>query len=172
MNRPVLIIGVAITAALVAVLFLGLGRDPQQIQSPLVGRTAPAFALKEVGSDRTIDLAALRGKPTVINFWATWCMPCYQEHPVLVDNARLFGSQVQFVGVVFNDDEASISKFLRERGSAYPTLLDAQGKTAIAYGVGGVPESFFLNRDGVIVAKFSGPMTADILQANLAKATR
>jgi cytochrome c biogenesis protein CcmG/thiol:disulfide interchange protein DsbE len=172
MNRPVLIIGVAITAALVAVLFLGLGRDPQQIQSPLVGRAAPGFALKEVGSDRTIDLAALHGKPSVINFWATWCMPCYQEHPVLVDNARLFGSQVQFVGVVFNDDEASISKFLRERGSAYPTLLDAQGKTAIAYGVGGVPESFFLNRDGVIVAKFSGPMTTDILQANLAKAMR
>lgn len=172
MNRPVLIVGVAITAALVAVLFLGLGRDPQQIQSPLVGRAAPAFALKEVGSGRTIDLAALRGKPAMINFWATWCMPCYQEHPVLVDNARLFGSQVQFVGVVFNDDESSISKFLRERGSAYPTLLDAQGKTAIAYGVGGVPESFFLNRDGVIVAKFSGPMTADILQANLAKAMR
>jgi cytochrome c biogenesis protein CcmG, thiol:disulfide interchange protein DsbE len=172
MNRPVLVVGVAITAALVAVLFLGLGRDPQQIQSPLVGRPAPAFALKEVGSGRTIDLAALRGKPAMINFWATWCMPCYQEHPVLVDNARLFGSQVQFVGVVFNDDEASISKFLHERGSAYPTLLDAQGKTAIAYGVGGVPESFFLNRNGVIVAKFSGPMTADILQANLAKAMR
>lgn len=172
MNRPVLIIGVAITAALVAVLFLGLGRDPQQIQSPLVGRAAPAFALKEVGSGRTIDLAALRGKPAVINFWATWCMPCYQEHPVLVDNARLLGSQVQFVGVVFNDDEASISKFLRERGSAYPTLLDAQGKTAIAYGVGGVPESFFLDRDGVIVAKFSGPMTTDVLQANLSKAIR
>jgi cytochrome c biogenesis protein CcmG/thiol:disulfide interchange protein DsbE len=172
MNRPVLIIGVAITAALVAVLFLGLGRDPQQIQSPLLGRAAPPFALKEVGSERTIDLAALRGKPTVINFWATWCMPCYQEHPVLVDNARLLGSQVQFVGVVFNDDETSISKFLRERGSAYPTLLDAQGKTAIAYGVGGVPESFFLNRDGVIVAKFAGPMTTDILQANLAKAMR
>jgi cytochrome c biogenesis protein CcmG/thiol:disulfide interchange protein DsbE len=171
-NRPVLIIGVAITAALVAVLFLGLGRDPQQIQSPLVGRAAPAFALKEVGSGRTIDLAALRGKPAVINFWATWCMPCYQEHPVLVDNARLLGSQVQFVGVVFNDDEASISKFLRERGSAYPTLLDAQGKTAIAYGVGGVPESFFLDRDGVIVAKFSGPMTTDVLQANLSKAIR
>jgi len=171
-NRPVLIIGVAITAALVVVLFLGLGRDPQQIQSPLVGRAAPAFALKEVGSGRTIDLAALRGKPAVINFWATWCMPCYQEHPVLVDNARLLGSQVQFVGVVFNDDEASISKFLRERGSAYPTLLDAQGKTAIAYGVGGVPESFFLDRDGVIVAKFSGPMTTDVLQANLSKAIR
>ena len=172
MNCPVLIIGVAITAALVAVLFLGLGRDPQQIQSPLVGRAAPAFALKEVGSGRTIDLAALRGKPAVINFWATWCMPCYQEHPVLVDNARLLGSQVQFVGVVFNDDEASISKFLRERGSAYPTLLDTQGKTAIAYGVGGVPESFFLDRDGVIVAKFSGPMTTDVLQANLSKAIR
>jgi len=172
MNRPVLFIGTAIAAALIAVLFVGLGNDPQQIRSPMIGRPAPAFALKEVGTGQTLDLQALRGTPTIINFWATWCMPCYQEHPVLIDNARLFGSKVQFVGVVFNDDEASIMKFLRERGSAFPTLLDQQGKTAIAYGVGGVPETFFLDRHGIIVAKFSGPMTTDVLQANLEKAIR
>ena len=172
MNRPVLFIGTAIAAALIAVLFVGLGNDPQQIRSPMIGRPAPAFALKEVGTGQTLDLQALRGTPTIINFWATWCMPCYQEHPVLIDNARLFGSKVQFVGVAFNDDEASIQKFLRERGSAFPTLLDQQGKTAIAYGVGGVPETFFLDRHGIIVAKFSGPMTTDVLQANLEKAIR
>ncbi|HYS53631.1 MAG TPA: redoxin family protein [Thermoanaerobaculia bacterium] len=169
MNRTVFIIGVAITLALVAVLFVGLGKDPAEIKSPLIGKSAPPFALKAVGTGQTIDVAALRGKPVVVNFWATWCVPCYQEHPVLVENARMIPN-VQFVGVVFNDSEDKISAFLRERGSSYPTLLDQQGKTAIAYGVGGVPETYFLNRQGVIVAKFTGPMTTEILQSNLAKA--
>ena len=169
MNRTVFIIGVAITLALVAVLFVGLGKDPAEIKSPLIGKSAPPFALKAVGTGQTIDVAALRGKPVVVNFWATWCVPCYQEHPVLVENARMIPN-VQFVGVVFNDSEDKISAFLRERRSSYPTLLDQQGKTAIAYGVGGVPETYFLNRQGVIVAKFTGPMTTEILQSNLAKA--
>ena len=169
MNRTVLIVGVAITLALVAILFVGLGQDPAEIKSPLIGKPAPPFALKAVGSGQTIDIAALRGKPVVLNFWATWCVPCYQEHPVLVQNAQMIPN-VQFIGVVFNDTEDKINAFLRERGSAYPTLLDEQGKTAIEYGVGGVPETYFLNRDGVIVAKFNGPMTTEILQSNLAKA--
>jgi cytochrome c biogenesis protein CcmG, thiol:disulfide interchange protein DsbE len=171
MNRTVLIVGIAITLALVAVLFLGLGKDPSAIHSPLVGRPAPPFVLKAVDGS-TVDVAKLRGKPVVVNFWATWCVPCYQEHPVLVENARTIGPEVQFLGVVFNDDEAKINAFLRQRGSAYPTLLDEQGKTAIEYGVGGVPETFFINRKGVIVAKFVGPMTTEILQSNLAKATQ
>ncbi len=170
MNRTVLIVGIAITMALVAVLFLGLGKDPSRIDSPLVGRTAPSFSLKIVNSGEIIDVNRLRGKPVVVNFWATWCVPCYQEHPVLVQNARLIGQDIQFLGVVFNDSEDKINAFLRERGSAYPTLLDEQGKTAIAYGVGGVPETFFINRRGVIVAKFVGPMTTEVLQANVAKA--
>jgi cytochrome c biogenesis protein CcmG/thiol:disulfide interchange protein DsbE len=169
MNRTVLIVGIAITLALVAVLFVGLGKDPGEIQSPLVGKPAPPFALKAVGSGQTIDVAALRGKPVVINFWATWCVPCYQEHPVLVENARQI-PDVQFIGVVFNDTEDKINEFLSKRGSSYPTLLDQEGKTAIAYGVGGVPETYFLNRQGVIVAKFTGPMTTEILQSNVAKA--
>jgi cytochrome c biogenesis protein CcmG/thiol:disulfide interchange protein DsbE len=172
LNRPVLIIGMAIAAGILAVLFVGLGKDPQQIDSPLVGRPAPPFALKVVGSSETIDLQQLRGKPVVINFWATWCIPCYQEHPVLVENARMIGSDVQFLGVVFNDSEAKITSFLRERGSAYPTLLDEQGKAAIAYGVGGVPETFFIDRSGTIVAKFTGPLTSEALQANVAKVMR
>jgi cytochrome c biogenesis protein CcmG/thiol:disulfide interchange protein DsbE len=169
MNRTVLIVGAAITLALVAILFVGLGKDPAEIKSPLVGKPAPPLALKAVGTGQTIDIAALRGKPVVVNFWATWCVPCYQEHPVLVENARMIPN-VQFIGVVFNDTEDKINAFLRERGSSYPTLLDEQGQTAIAYGVGGVPETYFLNRQGVIVAKFTGPMTTEILQSNLAKA--
>ena len=172
MNKAVLIAGSVIGISLLGVLFLALGNDPTRIDSPLIGKPAPAFALKAVGAPQTIDLQKLRGRPVVVNFWATWCMPCYEEHPTLVQNARALGSDVQFIGVVFNDTEDKIQQFLNERGSAYPTVLDQQGKTAIAYGVGGVPETFFLDRQGIIVAKYSGPMNSEILQANVQKALR
>ena len=172
MNRTVLIAGIVIFVALVGVLLLNLGHDPSAIDSPLIGKQAPSFALKAVGTGETVDLARLRGKPTIINFWATWCGPCYEEHPTLVKNAQMLGSDVQFVGVVFNDTEQKIQAFLADRGSAYPTLLDESGKTAIAYGVGGVPETFFLDRGGKIVAKYTGPMSTEDIQANLAKAMK
>lgn len=172
MNRTVLIIGMLIVAAIVAVLFLGLGKDPQYIESPLIGRPAPAFALKAVGTGETIDLSQYRGKPVILNFWATWCHPCWDEHPVLTQTSQVLGSQVQFLGVVFQDDEGRIKDFLQQRGWAYPTLVDQAGKTAIAYGVGGVPETFFLDKNGTIVAKFAGPMSADDIQTNLQKASR
>ena len=171
MNRTVLIIGIIIVAVIVFVLFAGLGKDPQHIDSPLIGKPAPPFTLKAVNTGQTIDLESLRGKPVIVNFWATWCVPCYEEHPTLVANARQL-PDVQFVGVVFNDTEDKINQFLAARGSAYPTLLDANGKTAIAYGVGGVPETYFINPSGIIVAKFEGPMDSEILRANLAKALR
>ena len=171
-NRTVLTVGILIAATLVVILYLALGNDPQHINSPLIGRKAPSFALRAVGNGETVDLEKLRGKPVVLNFWATWCVPCFQEHPILVENARLMGSQVQFVGVVFDDTEPKIQAFLNERGSAYPTLLDEKGKTSIAYGVGGVPETFFLDRNGTIVDKFEGPISSEVLQADIEKAMR
>ena len=172
MNRTVLAVGVVIAAALVGVLFLGLGKNPAEIRSPLIGKPAPTFALREVGTNRTIDISDFKGKPLVINFWATWCGPCWEEHPILVANARMLQPNVQFLGVVFQDQEEKILGFLQQRGTSYPTLVDDRGKTAIAYGVGGVPETYFLDASGRIVAKHSGPMSADIIQANLQKALR
>ena len=170
MNRTVLAVGTVLTGALVLVFYLALGKDPQHIESPLIGRPAPEFALKAVGTHETVDLSQYRGRPVVVNFWATWCRPCWDEHPVLTAQAQILGSEVQFVGVVFQDDEARIQDFLRQRGWAYPTLVDEKGKTAIAYGVGGVPETFFLDRKGTIVAKYDGPMTPEVLQENVNKA--
>jgi cytochrome c biogenesis protein CcmG, thiol:disulfide interchange protein DsbE len=172
MNRTVLFIGLFIGVALILILAVGFRGDPGMIASPLVGRSAPPFALREVGTGRTVSLEQFRGRPVVLNFWATWCGPCYEEHPTLVANARTLQPGVQFLGVVFQDNEDKIQKFLDERGRAYPTVVDDAGKTAIAYGVGGVPETFFLDRAGNIAAKFTGPMTTEILQENLAKAMK
>ncbi|MGZ4810846.1 MAG: TlpA family protein disulfide reductase [Thermoanaerobaculia bacterium] len=172
MNRKVLIIGSVLAAALVVVLFAGLGKDPQAIDSPLIGRPAPPFALRAVGSGETINLEQFKGRPVVLNFWATWCVPCFEEHAILVANARALQPNVQFLGVVFQDNEDRIQKFLDERGRAYPTVVDNAGKTAIAYGVGGVPETFFLDASGTIVAKYAGPLTDDQLQTNLEKAMK
>jgi len=169
MNRSVLFIGIVIAAALVVILFVGLGKNPSEIRTPLIGKPAPSFALREVGTNNTIDISQYRGKPLVINFWATWCGPCWEEHPVLVANARMLQPNVQFLGVVFQDQEDKILGFLQQRGTSYPTVVDDRGKTAIAYGVGGVPETYFLDANGVIRAKYAGPMSGDIIQANLQK---
>lgn len=173
MNRTVLTVGTILTAALVGVLYLALGKDPQAIDSPIVGHLAPDFTLKAVGSGEAHKLSDFRGKPVVLNFWATWCRPCWEEHPVLTEVAGgPTGKDVQFLGVVFQDDEHKIIDFLQQRGWAYPTLVDDRGKTAIAYGVGGVPETFFLDKHGTIVAKYTGPMSTDILQVYIQKAMR
>jgi cytochrome c biogenesis protein CcmG/thiol:disulfide interchange protein DsbE len=172
MNRTVLLVGIIIAAALVGVLFMGLGKDPALIQSPLIGKPAPTFALRQIGTQNIVDLAQFKGKPVVVNFWATWCMPCWEEHPVLVANARILQPNVQFLGVVFQDKEDKILNFLQQRGSSYPTVVDDAGKTAIAYGVGGVPETFFVDANGVIVAKHTGPMSSDDIEANLRKVLR
>lgn len=171
MNRAVLVLGALLVVPLVAVLLVNLGRDPRAIQTPMIGRPAPPFALPEVGSTRTISLADFRGKPVVVNFWATWCVPCYAEHEVLRSTAAAMGDNVHFLGIVYDDTEQNIQKFLAQNGAAYPALMDAGGKTAIAYGVYGVPETFFIDANGKIVEKFEGALDYGSIQANIRRAT-
>jgi cytochrome c biogenesis protein CcmG/thiol:disulfide interchange protein DsbE len=167
LNGRVLLAGLLVMLPLVGVLAANLGRDPHAIDSPLVGRAAPEFALRPVGGGAPVSLAALRGRPVVVNFWATWCAPCYEEHAALVETARALGSRVQFLGVVYEDTEDQVRNRLLRGGSAYPALMDPGSRTAMAFGVFGVPETYFIDAQGRIAAKSVGPIGAEALTANL-----
>ncbi|MDX1583611.1 MAG: TlpA disulfide reductase family protein [Thermoanaerobaculia bacterium] len=164
MNKKVLIIGLAVILPLLGLLLAGLGNDPTKIRSPLVGKTAPEFTLRDVSTGEIVSLETARGKPMIVNFWATWCVPCYAEHPYLVAAAEKYGNQALFVGVVYEDEEDAVNRFLRQYGRSYPALYDPDGEAAIAYGVYGVPETFFIDSTGTIVAKHEGPLDSVTLQ--------
>ena len=169
LNAKVLLGGALVVAPLVIVLVLNLGRDPHSIRSPLVGRPAPGFSLAPVGGGPPIALESLRGQPVVVNFWATWCQPCFAEHAALHSAAQQM-PEVRFLGVVYEDQESTTREFLKERPNAYPSLVDPQGRTAIAYGVFGVPETFFIDPRGRIVEKFVGPLDPGTIAALVARA--
>ena len=169
LNTRVLLVGAAVAIPLVAVLILNLGRDPHSVRSPLVGQPAPAFSLVPTGGGTAVTLDSLRGRTVVINFWATWCVPCFEEHGALAAAAQTFPG-VQFLGVVYEDEVPRVLSFLEEHPSAYPSLLDPDGRAAIAYGVFGVPETFFIDRRGRIVEKFVGPLDRERIAALIASA--
>jgi cytochrome c biogenesis protein CcmG/thiol:disulfide interchange protein DsbE len=170
-NRRVLFVGLGFVVPLLFVLVMNLGRDPHSVRSPLVGRPAPPFALAPVGGGAPVTLESLRGRPVVLNFWATWCAPCIQEHPAL-NRVAAERKDVTFLGVVYQDEDARIREFQRRYGGVYPSLVDPEGKTAIAYGIAGVPETFFIDGQGTIVAKVSQALSVEDLQHNLGLAAR
>lgn len=163
-NVRAMLIGLAVIVPLIIILALGFGRDPHVMDKPLNGKPAPDFSLPRLVDGKTVGLDDLKGKPMVVNFWATWCRPCAQEHPNLVQAARRWGDDVQFVGIVYQDKNEAVDAWLeRHGGKAYPTLIDINAKAAIAYGVYGVPETYFIGADGVIRDKHVGPIPWPVL---------
>jgi cytochrome c biogenesis protein CcmG/thiol:disulfide interchange protein DsbE len=165
----------ALLAGLLAALAFGLTRDPRVLPGAVVGGPAPKFDLAALDAER-LRLADLRGRPVVINFWASWCTECRKEHPLLMQAHERFKRRVQFVGIVFQDDPDNIRDFLAEMGerpkSTYPNLLDPGSRTAIDFGVYGVPETFFIDRDGIVRYKRVGRLTPELLAAQLARIVR
>lgn len=150
-------------------LFTGLGSDPRLIPSPLVGKPMPAFAgtTLDGGQFSSADLA---GKPAVINFWASYCIPaCVDEHPVLLDLAAEHGDELQMVGVLVDDTPDGARGFLDRFGQiSWPTVVNADLRISIDYGVTGPPETFFVDADGIVVARHWGPLTSDEVARQLA----
>lgn len=127
-------------------------------EAPVVGQLAPDFALRS-SDGSLVKLSDLRGKVVWLNFWATWCVPCAQEHEALVEASRTWQGRVQFLGMVYEDQEDQVLAYLRSRGGPpYPSLMDPHDRTAIAYGISGVPETFFIDAQGRIADKVVGPL--------------
>lgn len=163
--------GVAIAVPIVALLGFGMTRDPKDIPSPLPGRAAPPFALPTftqkpgVPAD-TVRLSVLRGKVVVVNFWASWCLACRSEHSALMlaGSAYKDTADVKFYGVLYNDSPENGLRWLQQMGEDdYPSLLDPGSKVAIDYGLYGVPETYFIGRDGKVAFKQTGPVTRELL---------
>jgi cytochrome c biogenesis protein CcmG/thiol:disulfide interchange protein DsbE len=159
----------AVVVPLAWLLFTGFGRDPREIASPLIGRPAPAWTLTTLDGE-TLASADLAGRPYVVNFWASWCIPaCVDEHPVLADAHAELGDDVAIVGVLYQDAEDDARGFLARYGDAgYRHVVDADGRLAIDFGVTGPPETFFVDADGIVRAKQFGPLTDALMAERLA----
>jgi cytochrome c biogenesis protein CcmG/thiol:disulfide interchange protein DsbE len=150
---------VAGVAAIVAFLTVSLGRPSGSVDTPIVGRPAPAFDLRTLDG-RRVSLADLRGSPMVLNFWASWCIPCREEAPLLTSADATYRSNgLRILGVIYQDSSENASDFMARYGQTYPGLLDPDGRTAIDYGVFGIPETFFIDRTGVVRSRQVGPLT-------------
>ena len=151
-----------------ALLGFGLGRDPRLVPNALVGKRAPAFALQDLVTGRTVRLSDLRGHPVVVNFWSSWCAECLAEHPNLSAAWQRYGDAgVVFVSVLFEDNVRQASAFDRQTGRGWPDLADPGSRTALDYGVRGVPETFFIDRSGVIRYQQVGPSSYELLASRI-----
>jgi cytochrome c biogenesis protein CcmG, thiol:disulfide interchange protein DsbE len=158
--------------AFAVLLGSGLGRDPRSLPSELIDTSAPAFSLPELGGQGDIS-GPLEGQVVVVNFWASWCTECRLEHPALAaawDRYRERG--VVFVGVVFEDAEGPALAYASDQGGDWPLVMDPGSRTAIAYGVFGVPETFVIAPDGTIAAKTVGEVTYTWLTEEIDRALR
>jgi cytochrome c biogenesis protein CcmG, thiol:disulfide interchange protein DsbE len=156
---PVLAV-VGVVALVAGLLSFGLGRDPTAIKSPLVGKPAPAFSLRTLDGRSTVNLQDLRGQVVIVNFWASWCTECRVEHDALAAAwQRYRDAGVVLVGVDFQDARADALAYLDQAAMTWPAVEDPGSRTALAYGVYGIPETFFIGPDGQIAAKDVGPVS-------------
>jgi cytochrome c biogenesis protein CcmG/thiol:disulfide interchange protein DsbE len=149
---------------LVGFFAIGLGLNPREVPSPLIGKPAPAFTLPLLGApDRQLSAQELKGQVWVLNVWASWCVPCRQEHPLITELAKSGG--VPVYGLNYKDKPTDASAWLAKLGDPYAaTLSDRDGLVGIDYGVYGVPETFVIDRQGVIRLKHIGPVTPEAMR--------
>ena len=155
------VIPLVVFAALAAFFAIGLTKDPREVPSPLIDKPAPAFKLAELhDADKVFTPEEMKGKVWMLNVWASWCVSCRVEHPLLVDMSKK--NQVPIVGLNYKDTRDAGLKWLDKLGNPYVlSAYDVEGKVGIDYGVYGVPETFVIDKQGVIRYKQIGPITPE-----------
>jgi cytochrome c biogenesis protein CcmG/thiol:disulfide interchange protein DsbE len=154
-----------VLAALIALFAVGLRKDPTRIPSPLIGKPAPIFQLPTLAG-RSFSADDLKGQVTLVNFWASWCGPCLEEHPLLLELSR---EGVPIVGMNYKDAPEDARNWLAQHGDPFKLVAqDLDGRVAIDWGVYGVPETFIVDAQGTIVHKQVGPLTRETWQHDIA----
>ncbi len=166
--RRLAVSAVAVTILFAAAFGTRFGTDPTVVDSPLIGQPIPDLTLPYLEKDGQLSLRSLNGRIVVVNFWASWCVPCRNEHDDLVSTARAYRNEgVTFVGIVYQDDPKQAIAFLDELGRGYDHVTDPGSRAAIDFGVFGVPETFFIDPGGTVVAKITGESDEEILSHTL-----
>jgi cytochrome c biogenesis protein CcmG, thiol:disulfide interchange protein DsbE len=166
MKRLILLLPLAIFLGIAVFLYRGLFLDPSELPSALIGKPFPAFSLPAVQGGDNLTEGDLRGKPALVNVWATWCVACRAEHPVLNKLAEL---GVTIHGVNYKDDNADALKWLKEFHDPYQLNIDdARGSLGLDLGVYGAPETFLIDKDGIIRHKFVGVIDERVWREQLA----
>ena len=156
------LIPLALFLVLVVFLAIGLGRDPREVPSPLINKAAPTFRLPQLEApDKTFSAEDMRGKVWVLNVWASWCISCRDEHPLLLEYAK--SGAVPIYGLNLKDRPEDAIAWLRELGDPYVlSAADLEGRVAIDYGVYGAPETYLIDQGGIIRYKHIGAVTPDV----------
>jgi cytochrome c biogenesis protein CcmG/thiol:disulfide interchange protein DsbE len=165
MNRYLLPLGIFLV--LVVFLGIGLGLNPREIPSPLIDKPAPAFELVQLHEPgKSLTTQDMRGQVWLLNVWASWCVSCREEHPVLVELAKT--RVVPIVGLNYKDQRPEALRWLQQFGDPYVmSIVDGDGRVGINFGVYGVPETFVIDKTGVIRYKQIGPVTPKALQEKI-----
>ncbi len=153
--------------ALVVFLAIGLRHDPHEVPSPLINKPAPAFQLAQLREpEKRFSAEEMRGKVWLLNVWASWCITCRDEHPLLLEYAR--SKAVPIYGLNYKDKREDALSWLGELGDPYVlSVSDLDGRVGIDYGVYGAPETYLIDRNGVIRFKQIGPVTPDIWEQKI-----
>lgn len=165
MNKFLLPLGIFI--ALIALLAVGLNLNPREVPSPLIGKPAPAFTVPLLHEpEKTFSPQDMLGKVWLFNVWASWCVSCREEHPILVEYAKT--GMVPIIGLDYKDKREDGQRWLARFGNPYQIIpFDADGRVGINYGVYGVPETYLIDKAGVIRFKQIGPITPEVLEKKI-----
>ena len=162
-----LLIPLAVFVVLVVFLWVGLSLNPREVPSPLVGQPAPTFTLPQLHEPGArLSTADMKGQVWLLNVWASWCVSCRVEHPLLVELAK--ANVVPLIGLNYKDRNELGKAWLAQNGDPYKlSIVDADGRVGIDWGVYGVPETFVVDKSGVIRHKHIGPLTAEAVEKKI-----